>query len=85
MGQIYKLIERLQAKPKDFTFQETINLLNHFGYKEKTGGKTSDSRVTFVNKKHDYIRIHKPHPRNVLKPYQVTNLLNDLEDRGLLC
>ena len=79
-----KLIDRLLSRPKDFTFQETITLLGHFGYDEVPGGKTGGSRVAFVNSDKDYIRIHKPHPRNILKSYQVNNLINDLTERGLL-
>ena len=84
MSQIDKLKERLKSKPKDFTFQETETLLNHLGYSKVSGGKTGGSRVAFANDKNDYIRMHKPHPRNILKPYQVDNLIYDLDERGLL-
>ena len=84
MSQIGKLIERLKLKPKDFTFQEVEIILRHFGYNKLSGGKTSGSRVTYANDKLDYIRIHKPHPRNILKAYQVNNLILDLKERGLL-
>ena len=84
MGQKEKLIEKLLNNPKDFTFQEASTLLNRFGYEQIKGGKTGGSRIAFVNNKKDYIRMHKPHPRNILKPYQVNNLINDLIERGLL-
>ena len=79
-----KLIERLLNNPKDFTFQEASTLLNYFGYDQTPGGKTGGSRVAFANDKKDYIRMHKPHPRNILKVYQVNNLISDLNERGLL-
>jgi hypothetical protein len=84
MSQKEKLLEKLKSKPKNFTFQETATLLGQFGYYIKPSGKTSDSRIIFVSQENDYIRIHKPHPRNVLKPYQIMNLLNDLKERGLI-
>ena len=84
MGQKEKLIERLLSNPKDFTFQEASTLLNHLGYNQTKGGKTGGSRVAFSNDKQDYIRMHKPHPRNILKIYQVNDLINDLDERGLL-
>ena len=84
MSQKEKLLSRILSNPKDFTFQEMITLLNQFGYSEVSGGKTGGSRVTFSNEKKDYIRIHKPHPRNILKSYQVKNLINDLRERGLI-
>ena len=84
MSQKEKLLAKLLNNPKDFTFKETTTLLNHFGYKEAASGKTSGSKVIFANDKNDYIRMHKPHPRNILKAYQVNNLITDLIERGLL-
>ena len=49
MGSKEKLIERFKKKPKDFTYEETISLLSHFGYTEHTKGSTSGSRVRFKN------------------------------------
>jgi len=79
-----KLIEKLLNNPKDFTFQEASIILKNFGYEKIKGGKTGGSRVAFHNGEKDYIRMHKPHPRNILKPYQINNLINDLIERGLL-
>ena len=84
MSKKEKLIEKLLSNPKDFTFQEASTLLNYFKYKQEPGGKTGGSRVAFSNDNKDYIRMHKPHPRNILKTYQVKNLINDLIERGLL-
>ena len=84
MSQKEKLIEKLLSNPKDFTFQEASGLLGHLGYGQTKGGKTGGSRVAFSNGKKDYIRMHKPHPKNILKKYQVNNLINDLIERGLL-
>ena len=84
MSQKEKLVNKLKSKPKDFTFQDAATLLGQFGYTELSGGKTGGSRVAFANVEMDYIRLHKPHPRKTLLPYQVTNLINDLTERGLL-
>jgi predicted RNA binding protein YcfA (HicA-like mRNA interferase family) len=84
MSQIDKLVQKLLSVPKDFTFQEMVILLNKFGYSQVKGGKTGGSRVTFSNKDNDCIRVHKPHPRNILKEYQVKKLIKDLRNRGLL-
>jgi hypothetical protein len=77
------LVERLLSRPKDFTFNEATTLLKGLGYNERKSGKTGGSRVAFTNN-NDYIRIHKPHSRKTLLPYQVNNLINDLIERGLL-
>ncbi|MBO7115817.1 MAG: type II toxin-antitoxin system HicA family toxin [Prevotella sp.] len=55
-----KLRERFKRKPKDFTFEETITLLSGFGYHIHHKGKTSGSRIRFMNEeKGIYIDIHK--------------------------
>lgn len=79
-----KLIARLLAEPKDFTFEELSTLLGYFNYQKANLGKTSGSRVAFTNEDGDYIRLHKPHPRNILKPYQVEDIIAALQERGLL-
>ena len=79
-----KLIERLLSHPRDFTFSELTALLGRMGYSLSNAGKTGGSRVRFENDEGDYIRIHKPHPRNILKPYQVNDIIIALNERGLL-
>jgi len=71
-------------KSKDFTFEELSALLGFFGYQQANLGETSGSRVAFVDEEGDYIRSHKPHPRNILKPYQVNDIIVALQERGLL-
>ena len=78
------MIEKLLSQPKDFTFAELTTLLGKMGYTLSRAGKTSGSRVRFENVEGDYLRLHKPHPRNILKPYQITDIINSLNERGLL-
>ena len=84
MSKKEKLLERLLLHPKDYTFEELTVLLSRFGYNLKTAGKTGGSRVTFANGDGDYIRLHKSHPRNILKQYQVDDVIDALTERGLL-
>jgi hypothetical protein len=79
-----KLIERLLSRPSDFTFDELVTVLRSFGYSIARAGKTGGSRVAFADDKGDYIRLHKPHPRNILKQYQVDDIIAALLERGLL-
>ena len=79
-----KLTERLLTRPSDFTFEELITLFGHFGYIIALTGKTGGSRVAFTNGDGDYIRLHKPHPRNILKRYQVDDVISALRERSLL-
>lgn len=80
MSKKEKLLEKLKSKPKDFTYEELKTLLNYLGFYEDNKGRTSGSRVEFIREGHKKIQLHKPHPRNVLKPYQIEILLNELEE-----
>ena len=62
MGQKEKLIQKLKSKPKDFTFDEAETLLKYLNYVRSNKGKTSGSRVMFINEDHEAILLHKPHP-----------------------
>ena len=84
MSQKEKLIKRLLSRPKDFTFDELVTLLGCLGYELDTGGKTSGSRVKFKNKNNDALWQHRPHPGNVLKAYQVKDVIDNLTERELL-
>ena len=84
MSRREKLIARLLSRPSDFTFDEAVTLLRSFGYSILRAGKTGGSRVAFTNDEGDYIRLHKPHPRNILKHYQVDDIITALLERGLL-
>lgn len=84
MGKKEKLIKRLKAKSKDFTFEEVESLLGFFAYERSDKGRTSGSRVIFTSQEHPPILLHKPHPEKELKMYQVKQLLMILEQEGLI-
>ena len=84
MGQKEKLTNRLKSNPKDFTFDEAETLLGYFSYSRSNTGKTSGSRVIFVSPQHAPVMLHKPHPRKELLSYQVKQLVNILEQEGLI-
>jgi hypothetical protein len=80
-----KLLQRLLSRPKDINYNELRRLLKSLGYVESTGGKTSGSRVAFIETETKHIiRLHKPHPGNELKTYQVDLLIDELRSRGLV-
>ena len=85
MGKKDKLIAKLKSNPKDFTFDEAENLLNLLSYYRNNKGKTSGSRVMFVSDMYNSkIILHKPHPRKELLSYQVKQLIEVLEQEGLI-
>lgn len=85
MSKKEKLKRRLASKPRDFTYDELRSLLNGFGYSEDQRGKTSGSRVALIHiHKHHVISLHKPHPGNILKQYQINQLIDELTKQKLL-
>ena len=84
MGQKEKLIEKLKSKPRNFTFDDTVRLLGFLTYTISTKGKTSGSRGMFVSDQYPPILMHKPHPRKELLEYQVKQLIEILEQEGLI-
>ena len=85
MSRHEKLVRKFLVKSGNFTFNELRTLLNGFGYEELTSGKTSGSRVAFYNKNNEHIiRIHKPHPDNNLKKYQIEYIIDELKNMEIL-
>lgn len=76
-----KLLERLTTEPKDFSWTELVVVLKGLGFREVQG---AGSRVRFEHPERPGLHLHKPHPAKVLKPYQVRQVLEFLENEGLL-
>lgn len=83
MSRREKLIERFKTKPTDFTYDQLVTLLGYFGYVETNLGNTSGSAVAFYRErdKH-YIRLHKPHPQNIIKWYKIKEIYDTLVTNG---
>lgn len=84
MGQKEKLIQKLKSKPKNMTFEEVETLLKYLAYTRSDKGRTSGSRVMFTSTEHAPILLHKPHQRKDLLAYQVKQLVDILEQEGLI-
>jgi len=80
MSKTDKLIIRLLSYPKDFTYNELKTLLISLGYNEVQG---AGSRVCFSKDNHK-IKLHKPHPGNILKAYQLDLIISELTAKGLI-
>jgi hypothetical protein len=77
-----KSLERLKARPKDFTWDELVTLLKHFGYQEVSG---NGSRRKFISKATNHkFTLHKPHPQNTVKSYVIDIALKALIENGLI-
>jgi hypothetical protein len=69
-----KLIARFLTLPSDFHYDEAVKLLGYFNFDEVKKGKTSGSRVKFINPEGVPIMLHKPHPSGIMKRYQLKQI-----------
>lgn len=60
-------------------FDEVVTLLSSYGFTQQNKGKTSGSRVEFVNGEHS-IQLHKPHPTGEMKNYQLKQIIELLKE-----
>ena len=75
-----KLLQRFLKLPKDFTWDELSRMLGKYGYFQNNKGKTSGSRVVFEKEDSNvWLDLHKTHPKNILKPYQMKDVYEFLE------
>lgn len=65
------MIARFLTMPSDFHYDEMVKLLGYFEFREVRKGKTSGSRVKFMNPDGLPIMLHKPHPSEIMKQYQL--------------
>ena len=79
MSKKEKLVKRFLSMPSDFHFDEMVRLLGYFDFKELKKGKTSGSRVKFINEENIPINLHKPHPTGIMKRYQLKQVKEILE------
>ena len=84
MSKADKLREKLLSQPKDFSWNELKQLLSVFGFRENSVGKTSGSRVRFIHGVYEPILLHKPHPKTILRQYQLKQIIAQLTREGLL-
>jgi hypothetical protein len=80
MSKAEKLLLRMLTKPNDFNYSELKTVMRIFGYIEMQG---SGSRVCFRKNAHN-IKLHKPHPGNILKKYQLDLVIEELKKQGLI-
>jgi predicted RNA binding protein YcfA (HicA-like mRNA interferase family) len=79
-----RLLERLQRRPRDFTWNELVTLLRRLGFRQVRTGRTGGSRRRFVHPNGVIISLHEPHPGRILKRYQIDQIIETLEREGML-
>lgn len=84
MSKKEKLIQKLKAQSKSFSYEDAKVLLEYLNFLENNKGKTSGSRIMFSSETHGNIMLHKPHPQKELKSYQIKQLKDFLEQEDLI-
>lgn len=79
MSKSQKRIERLQSRPRDYHWDELIALLMSFDYSWVQAG-SSHGYFLNANTRHK-IGMARPH-NQILKTYQISEVLNSLRDEG---
>lgn len=78
MSKKEKLEARLKTLPKDFTWDELKTLMKYRGFKLIKG---SGSRRKYFHETHKLMLIiHKPHPGNILKDYNLEDAVEILKE-----
>ena len=76
MSKSQKAIERLLAKPIDYTWDELLSLMNALGYELRTTG--GSGRKFFDPATNALVFLHETHPSRILKAYQVRAVIQFL-------
>ena len=84
MTKITKLLARMLTKPTDFSWDELTKVLSSFGYEQISGGKTGGSRIRFIHETNPPIMMHRPHPKPILKRYQLEEIIAHLKRENLI-
>ncbi len=84
MGTKDKLVERFKRQPKDFSFDELTRLFGILGFEISQKGKTSGSRIEFVNNEKELsFGAHKPHLDSAIKSYVMKQILEFFTSNNL--
>jgi len=77
--------QRLQQLPKDMSYKELETILRKLGLEEGTGGKTSGSRVKFVNQATGHrLCFHRPHGSDPMKVVTLREIIAFLTEEGVI-
>ena len=83
MSRKEKAKQRIQSKPRDYTYSEAKVFLGQIGFQEYNAGKTSGLRVFFYRKSDGVkILLHKPHPGDIMSPGAIDDLYEYLKSIG---
>lgn len=82
MSKFQKVLERLERKPKDFTWSELQMIMKKFGYEEHSN--SGSARRFFNPKTNASVHLHEPHPDPAMKRYALEIIIDHLIEQKLI-
>ena len=76
-----KLAERVRTCPSDLKWLELVRFLEMLGYREHS---RSGSRRAFIGEGLPRLRLHRPHPADIVKQYVIRQVLETLEQEKVI-
>lgn len=77
-----KLIQKLRAEPKGFTWDDAKSLMGSCGFKLLNAKGGGSGRMFRHGETGQKVRLHEPHPQKILLPYMVELLIEALLNAG---
>lgn len=81
MAKIDKVLGRFYSIPKDFTWDELVQVLNSLGYAPVKMGGSGGSRRKFSNDSNHVVNLHEPHKGSKVQVYALKQLIENLESQ----
>jgi hypothetical protein len=82
MSKFEKALDRLQRKPKDFTWNELQVIMKKFGYDKHSN--SGSARRFFNPKTNASVHLHEPHPVKIMKRYALEIVIEHLTEQNLI-
>ena len=84
MSKKEKLLEKLRARPKNFTWDEAVSLMESCDFSVRNARGGGSGRMFIHGPSKLKVRLHEPHPSKTLLPYMLDRLIEALTEIGEL-
>ena len=82
MSKKHKLIDKLQSRPANFTWDEAVKLMGLCGF--ELLNRSGSARMFVHAATRTKVRLHEPHPQRTLLPYMIDAIEDGLKAAGEL-
>ena len=77
-----KLLEKLASPQASMTWDELVTVMRQHGF-ELMNAKRGSGRRFYHREQKLFVRLHEPHPSNIIKPYVRTYAIDALKQIGV--